>query len=148
MAALDLVSEVALDAPELLIADDAQWLDRPTLDVLAFVARRIESDPILLAAICDGYPSVLGDAGLPQFGLAGLDDATAGALLDIASPELSLASRNRVPREAAGNPLDAARVPSIRLCIRASWPVDADRSASRGPNAGTCAMGIGRDAPL
>src|SRR5262245_15533514 len=78
MAGLDLVSEVVLDAPVLLIADDAQWLDRRTLDVLAFVARRVESDPImLLAAIRDGYPSVLGDAELPPFGLAGLDDATA-----------------------------------------------------------------------
>ena len=65
MAALDLVSEVAADAPLLLVVEDAQWLDRPTSDVLAFVARRIESDPIvLLAAIRDGYTSVLADAGL------------------------------------------------------------------------------------
>jgi hypothetical protein len=36
--------------------------------VLAFVARRIESDPIvLLAALRDGYPSALTDAGLPSF---------------------------------------------------------------------------------
>ncbi|MGZ4218824.1 MAG: hypothetical protein ACXVH1_24835 [Solirubrobacteraceae bacterium] len=67
MAALDLVSEAASDAPVLLVVDDAQWLDPPTSDVLAFVARRIESDPIvLLAAIRDGYPSALGDAELPE----------------------------------------------------------------------------------
>ena len=58
MAALDLVSDVATDAPLLLVVEDAHWLDRPTSDALAFVARRIESDPIvLLAAIRDGYPS-------------------------------------------------------------------------------------------
>lgn len=45
MAALDLVSEVASDSPVLLVVEDAHWLDRPTADVLAFVARRIESDP-------------------------------------------------------------------------------------------------------
>jgi hypothetical protein len=44
MAALDLVSEVAADAPLLLVAEDAQWLDRPTSQALAFVARRMESD--------------------------------------------------------------------------------------------------------
>ena len=68
MAALDLVSEAASDAPVLLIVDDAQWLDPPTSDVLAFVARRIESDPIvLLAAIRDGYPSSSARRGFRSF---------------------------------------------------------------------------------
>jgi predicted ATPase len=48
MAVLDLVSDVAADAPLLVVVDDAHWLDRPTADVLAFVARRIESDPIVV----------------------------------------------------------------------------------------------------
>jgi DNA-binding CsgD family transcriptional regulator len=114
MAALDLVSEAASDAPVLLVVDDAQWLDRPTSDVLAFVARRIESDPIiLLAAIRDGYPSVLGDAGLQMLSLAGLDDAAAGALLDASAPQLALASRGRVLREAAGNPLALLELPAV-----------------------------------
>ena len=83
MAALDLLSEVATNAPLLLVVEDAQWLDRPTSQALAFVARRIESDPIiLLAGIRDGYSSVLGDAGLPELRLAGLDDAKAAELLD------------------------------------------------------------------
>ena len=50
MAALDLISEVAADAPLLLVVEDAHWLDRPTAEVLAFLARRIESDPIILLA--------------------------------------------------------------------------------------------------
>ncbi len=114
MAALDLVSEVAADAPLLLVVDDAQWLDRPTLEALAFVARRIASDPvILLAAIRDGYPSVLGDAGLPEHRLVGLDDATAGALIDASAPQLPLAARSRVLREAAGNPLALIELPGV-----------------------------------
>ncbi|HXO08398.1 MAG TPA: AAA family ATPase [Solirubrobacteraceae bacterium] len=114
MAALDLVSEAASDAPVLLVVDDAQWLDPPTSDVLAFVARRIESDPIvLLAAIRDGYPSALGDARLPELRLAGLDDATAGALLDVSAPRLPRASRSRVLREAAGNPLALLELPAM-----------------------------------
>jgi hypothetical protein len=82
--------------------------------VLAFVARRIEADPIvLLAATREGYPSVLGDAGLPEHRVSGLDDVTAEALLDAVAPELSLAARSRVLREAAGNPLALIELPHV-----------------------------------
>src|SRR4051812_49104364 len=55
MASLDLICEVG---PLLLVVEDAHWLDPPTADVIAFVARRIESDPVLvLVAVRDGYPS-------------------------------------------------------------------------------------------
>jgi DNA-binding CsgD family transcriptional regulator len=114
MAALDLVSDVATDAPLLLLVEDAHWLDRPTSEVLAFLARRIESDPIiLLAATRDGYASVLGDAGLPEHRLAGLDDATAAALLDASAPDLPLVVRAQVMREAAGNPLALLELPAL-----------------------------------
>lgn len=96
MAVLDLVSEVATDPPVLLVVDDAHWLDHPTADVLAFVARRIESDPVvLLAAARDRYPAGLADAGLPEHRLMGLDDANAAALLDAADPGLPLTTRSR-----------------------------------------------------
>ncbi len=86
-------SEVAADAPLLLFVDDVQWLDRPTLDALTFIARRIASDPVvLLAAIRDGYPSLLGDAGVPEHRLVGLDNTTAEALLDACAPQLPVAA--------------------------------------------------------
>ncbi len=114
MAALDLVSEVASDAPVLLLAEDAHWLDRPTADVLAFLARRIESDPIVLvAATRDDYPSVLRDAGLPTHGLSGLDEPTAAALLDASAPELPLVARTQILRAAAGNPLALLELPTV-----------------------------------
>ena len=114
MAALDLVSEVATDAPLLLVVEDAHWLDRPTADVLAFVARRIESDPILLlAAIRNGYPSALGEAGLAEHRVVGLDDSTAAALLDAAAPGLTIGTRTRVLRDAAGNPLAILELPAV-----------------------------------
>jgi DNA-binding CsgD family transcriptional regulator len=114
MASLDLVSNVASDAPVLLVVEDAHWLDRPTADVLAFVARRIESDPVvLLAAARDGYPSALADAGLPEHRLAGLDDTTAAALVDAAAPGLPLSARDRVLREAVGNPLALLELPAV-----------------------------------
>jgi len=114
MAALDLLSDVAADAPLLLVVEDAHWLDRPTADALSFIARRIESDPIvLLAAFRDGYRSVLAEAGLPEHAVVGLDDTTAAALLDVAAPELPVGTRTRVLREAAGNPLAVLELPAV-----------------------------------
>ena len=125
MAALDLVSDVAGEAPLLLVVEDAHWLDPPTAAVLAFVARRIESDPVvMLVAVRDGYPSALADAGLPEHRLAGLDDATAAALMDAAAPRLPLTTRERVLREAAGNPLALLELPTVAAQVedRSSTP--------------------------
>ena len=115
MAVLDLLGEVATGAPLLILAEDAQWLDHPTTEVLAFVARRLQSDPVvLLAAVREGYPSPLVDAGLPQHRLGGLGPAEAMTLLDASAQQLSPVVRDRLLSEAAGNPLvhrdtDAAR---------------------------------------
>ena len=112
MAALDLLSEVAGEAPVLVIAEDAQWLDRATSDVLAFVARRLESDPIvLLAAVRDGYPSALGDAGLPDLRIGPLESGAAAELLDASTTQLTAGMRQRLLAEAAGNPLALIELP-------------------------------------
>src|SRR4051812_48028485 len=114
MAVLDVLSDVAGDAPLLVVVDDAHWLDRATADVLAFVARRIESDPIVvLVAIRDGYPSALSEAGLPEHRLVALDDATAAALLDGSARGLSASARARILHEAAGNPLAILELPAV-----------------------------------
>jgi DNA-binding CsgD family transcriptional regulator len=113
LAALQLLSEVAAQAPVVLAAEDAQWLDRPTADVLAFTARRVESDPVLLLAeIRDGYPSPLLDAGLPSLHLAGLASQPSRDLLDARSPGLVAPARRRVLAEARGNPLALIELPA------------------------------------
>ena len=112
MAVLDLLGEVAAEAPLLVLAEDAQWLDQPTMEVLAFVARRLQSDPVVvLAAARDGYPSLLVEAGLPQHRLAALAPAEAMALLDTTEQALSPAVRDQVLSEAAGNPLALMELP-------------------------------------
>src|ERR687885_101911 len=113
MAALDLLSDVATGVGLLLAVEDAQWLDRATSEVLAFVARRIESDPIVLvAAIREGYASPLGAANLPEHEVIRLDDTAAAALLDASAPGLPVATRARVLRVAAGNPLAILELPA------------------------------------
>src|SRR4051794_6763782 len=145
MAALDLLSEFAGDAPLLVIIEDAQWIDRATADVLAFVARRIESDLILLlAAIRGGYPSVLGEAGIPDRELAGLDDATAAALLDASAPGRAAATRTRVLQEAAGNPLALLELPAAvgsredQRSMPGALPLTAASSGRSPPASASC----------
>ena len=100
------------NAPLLVLAEDAQWLDRPTAEVLEFVARRLQSDPIVLvAAVREGYPSRLVDAGLPQHRLGGLAPAEAMTLLDESARPLSPVIRDRLLSEAAGNPLALIELP-------------------------------------
>src|SRR5206468_1013429 len=60
LGTLNLLSNAAPNSPILLVADDAQWLDPATADVLAFVARRLEMEPIvMLAAIRERHASPL-----------------------------------------------------------------------------------------
>ncbi len=114
LAVLDLLSEAAASRPLLLIAEDAHWLDQPSVDVLSFVARRLESEPIvLLAAARDGYPAVFRAGELPELRLRPLDPASSARLLEQSTDTLSSAERGRVLREAAGNPLALVELPSI-----------------------------------
>ncbi len=114
MAALDLLSEAATDRPLLLVAEDAHWLDQPTVDVLGFIARRLDSDPIiLLAAAREGYPTVFGAGEFPELRVQPLDPESADRLLAIGAGELPARERTRILREAAGNPLALTQLPLI-----------------------------------
>jgi DNA-binding CsgD family transcriptional regulator len=109
---LNLTSDAAALVPTLLLVDDAQWLDRPTCEVLLFIARRIESDQVvLLAAIRDGFQSPLLEAGLVEVHLRALDDESAAELLESHAPDLPSGLRQQVLREAQGNPLALVELP-------------------------------------
>jgi DNA-binding CsgD family transcriptional regulator len=113
LATLELLSDAAEQVPLLVIVEDAQWLDVSTVDALAFVARRLEAEPIVLViAIREGTESVLLRAGLPELRMEGLDGATAGALLDAHTPGLTPSVRERLLEEAAGNPLALLELPA------------------------------------
>lgn len=73
LATLGLVSETAAEEPLLLVVDDAQWLDRSSSEVLAFVTRRPEMEPVLLLfAVRDEPGSSVDHAHLPELCLAGV----------------------------------------------------------------------------
>ncbi|GHG27097.1 MULTISPECIES: ATP-binding protein [Amycolatopsis] len=112
LAALTLLAEEAAVKPLLLVAEDAHWLDRASADALAFVARRIETEPIVLVAtLRDGFESPLADAGLVPMALDRLPPDPAASLLDSVAPRLAPAVRTRLLAEAAGLPLALTELP-------------------------------------
>jgi DNA-binding CsgD family transcriptional regulator len=112
LAALNLLSDRAAERPILLLVDDAQWFDQPTCDVLTFIARRLESDAIvLLVSAREGIETAFDRAELPVLRLAPLDDDSAATLLDARSPRLDPLVRDRVLAQAAGNPLALVELP-------------------------------------
>lgn len=114
LGTLNLLTDAAGDAGLLAIADDAQWLDHGTCAVLTFVARRLgTADPVaLLVALREGHETPLADADLAAMRLEGLNEFGAEELLDAHAPQLSPSVRERLLREAAGNPLALVELPA------------------------------------
>jgi DNA-binding CsgD family transcriptional regulator/tetratricopeptide (TPR) repeat protein len=106
LATLSLLRDQASKTPVLVVAEDLQWLDRPTVDVLAFVARRIELDPIVMIATSRDSPTgALAEGSFEEVALSGLEEDAAGAVIDTHGPRLRPDLRRRLLDEAAGNPL-------------------------------------------
>src|SRR3954469_5781389 len=75
LATLNLLSEVARERPLLCAIDDAQWLDRPSAQVLTFVARRCQTGSVVMLFAARAPTAEL--AGLPEL----VDEADARGLL-------------------------------------------------------------------
>jgi DNA-binding NarL/FixJ family response regulator len=111
LATLTLIADAAADRPILVVVDDAHWLDRASADVLAFVARRLESDPVvMLVGLRDGEGSPLEGAGIEDLALGPLGDRDAREMVTALAPDLAPLARERIVREAAGNPLALAEL--------------------------------------
>lgn len=114
LAALNLLAEVAEEAPLLCLVDDAQWMDQVSAQVLAFVARRIAAERVaLLFGLRDPTDRDVGTfVGLPDLRLDGLGETDARALLATAvSAPLDEDVRYRIVAEARGNPLALLELP-------------------------------------
>jgi DNA-binding CsgD family transcriptional regulator/transcriptional regulator with XRE-family HTH domain len=112
LATLELLAIAAEEQPVLVIADDAHWLDASSADALAFVARRLGSEPVvLLLAHREGMENALAPTGLPHLAVGRLEDTAAAALLDAHVPGLAPSVRLRLLEEAAGNPLALLELP-------------------------------------
>jgi DNA-binding CsgD family transcriptional regulator/tetratricopeptide (TPR) repeat protein len=106
IATLTLLSDVSESAPVLVVIDDAHWLDRSSLDVLAFVASRLAAERVSLLLGARGQVPPAGfDRGFPELRLEPLSAADAGRLLDGQPRPPRGRARAQVLAQAAGNPM-------------------------------------------
>ena len=111
-ALLSLLAAAAEDRPVLCVVDDAQWLDAPSADALAFAARRLYAErAAILFAARDGEQQRFEAPALRELVVIGLDDASAAALLAKRAAEAVPAVRARLVAEAQGNPLALLELP-------------------------------------
>jgi hypothetical protein len=107
LAALTLLTDAAAAVPVLCLVDDAQWLDRVSVEVLGFIARRLYADRVgMLFTVREGEGEAAALAGLPELVLGGLPEQAAGELL-AASARAPVDGRvsAQVVAGVAGNPL-------------------------------------------
>jgi len=110
LAVLGLLSEAAEVRPLLCVIDDAQWLDRASGQALAFVARRMLAEPVVMLFAAREPSELL--AGLPEVVLEGLGDTDARALLASVIPgRLDERIADELLAETRGNPLALLELP-------------------------------------
>src|SRR6266852_27949 len=106
VAVLTLLSDLSERSPVLVVADDAHWLDRSSLDALAFVSSRLDAERVVLLLGARGQAPPSGfDRGFPELHLEPLSAADAGLLLDQQPRPPRGRARAPVLAQAAGNPM-------------------------------------------
>ena len=104
LGVLSLLSEAAEDRPLLCVVDDAHWLDKASAQGLAFVARRLLAESVVLLFAAREPGEDLRD--LPEMVVGGLSDGDARELLASVVPWLlDERVREQIVAETQGNPL-------------------------------------------
>lgn len=114
---LGLLAMAAEEAPLLAVVDDAHWLDRPTVEALHFVARRLGAEGVvLLVASRDVDKGTSWFADVPRLRLAGLDLAAAREVLARHGARgLSAERLDHLVRATSGNPLALVELPGLMV---------------------------------
>jgi DNA-binding CsgD family transcriptional regulator len=112
LAVLSLLSDAAEQQPLVCVVDDAQWLDRSSAQVLAFVARRLEAESVVLL-FAERHPRERDElARLRELPLHGISSTSARELLaSVISGPLDDRVAERIVAETRGNPLALLELP-------------------------------------
>jgi DNA-binding CsgD family transcriptional regulator len=112
LAVLSLLAATAEDQPLACVVDDAQWLDRASVQCLAFAARRLLAEPIALVFAVREPGDDQELAGMPGLTVTGLGLDDARTLLATAiSGRVDADVRDRIVAETGGNPLALLQLP-------------------------------------
>jgi DNA-binding CsgD family transcriptional regulator len=123
VAVLTLLSDLSERSPVLVVVDDAHWLDRSSLDALAFAASRLDAERVVLLLAARGQAPPAGfDRGFPELRLEPLSAADAGRLLDGQPHSPRGQARAQVLTQGAGNPMALIELTKV---------ITADPAASR-----------------
>ena len=110
LAVLGLLAGAAVERPVVCLVDDAQWLDRASAQVLAFVARRLGAESVGLVFSARAADGEL--ATLPELEVKGLPERDARMLLDAAlTGPVDARVREQIVAETRGNPLALLELP-------------------------------------
>ncbi|WP_232836006.1 AAA family ATPase [Actinocorallia populi] len=117
LALLGLLTEVAGGGALLCVVDDAQWLDEASARAVAFVARRLDAEGVVIVLAMRTVDERF--AGLPRMAVEGVGHEDARELLRLAAPGgLDRRVHDQLIVEARGNPL------ALRELPRALSPVE------------------------
>jgi DNA-binding CsgD family transcriptional regulator len=106
VGALSLLAAAAERAPVLAVIDDVHWLDATSREAVAFVARRLgQEGVVMLLAERSGEGPGFGDAGVPELALSGLDRAASLTLLAARAAPLAPEVATGLVDATGGNPL-------------------------------------------
>jgi DNA-binding CsgD family transcriptional regulator len=116
LATLNLLAELATSRPLFVGVDDLQWLDGPTQAALAFVARRVSGDPIVVVGTTRrGFSGPFHAAGLDELDVAELSESAASEVLETTGVGLSRTALDEILCAALGNPLALVELPRAWL---------------------------------
>ncbi|MFB4308272.1 AAA family ATPase [Actinomadura sp. GTD37] len=112
LAVLGLLADAAREQPLLCVVDDAHWLDRASVQALAFTARRLLAESVAIVFTARGPDGTRELSGLPELAVGGLPDDEARALLrSVVTGPWDERVLERVVAEARGNPLALLELP-------------------------------------
>ena len=112
LATLGVLCDMAEQGTLVCLVDDAQWLDRASIQVLAFIGRRLAAERCALVFAVREPSAVHELDGLPEMVVEGLGDHDARRLLAWAAPgQLDEQVRDRMVAETRGNPLALLELP-------------------------------------
>jgi DNA-binding CsgD family transcriptional regulator len=113
-AVLTLLASAAEKGPVLVVVDDTQWLDQPSIEALAFLSRRVLAEGIVVLLsrrTAEGSQAV---DGLPVVRVDGLDAKAAAELLARAGAKYVGTERAReLVASLGGNPLALLELPRL-----------------------------------